>query len=299
MFSLVILTGLGVPSYLYLKKSVESGTVLSEAMEEVEEEVQEIPDTIIIDPGKPQTEKKNSDPPAQQKQEASEKPDRDPKSAIPPDSILINHLLGKFNYSKDPYFIAVKEEHSSKSLYVQKETYTKFKEMHAAAKKDGISLIIISGTRNFNEQKAIWERKWDANIKSKDSIKAARNVLLFSSMPTTSRHHWGTDIDINSLDNEYFTSGKGLKEYNWLVKNGKKYGFCQVYTDKKDNNRTGYEMEKWHWSYLPIASPYLAKYEMLVSYSLIKGFKGAQLAKKLNSIEDYVKGIDKSCKLAN
>ena len=61
-----------------------------------------------------------------------------------------------------------------------------------------------------------------------DSLKAAKTILLYSSMPTTSRHHWGTDMDINSLENSYFASGQGLKEYTWLKKNAAKFGFCQV-----------------------------------------------------------------------
>jgi LAS superfamily LD-carboxypeptidase LdcB len=221
-----------------------------------------------------------------------------PKSNLPkilPDSILINHLLGKFDYSKDTCFISVATEYCSKPMYLQKETYRKFKEMHAAAKKDGIRLTIISGTRNFSEQKAIWERKWNINIKTMDSLKAAKTILLYSSMPTTSRHHWGTDMDINSLENSYFTTGQGLKEYEWLKKNAAKFGFCQVYTDKTKTERSGYEMEKWHWSYIPISSQYLQKYNELISYKNVKGFLGSGLAPKLKSIENYVNGIDKSC----
>ena len=218
-----------------------------------------------------------------------------PKPIFPNDSLLINHLLGKFDYAKDPFFISVEAEHCSKPMYLQKETYKKFKEMYSAAKKDGISLKIISGTRNFNEQKAIWERKWNTNIQTMDSLKAAKTILLYSSMPTTSRHHWGTDMDINSLENSYFASGQGLKEYTWLKKNASKFGFCQVYTDKQNTDRTGYEMEKWHWSYIPISSHYLKKYEELITYKQVKGFKASELAPKLKSIEDYVKGIDKSC----
>jgi LAS superfamily LD-carboxypeptidase LdcB len=32
--------------------------------------------------------------------------------------------------------------------------------MHKAAKADGISLVIISATRNFDYQKKIWQSKW-------------------------------------------------------------------------------------------------------------------------------------------
>lgn len=218
-----------------------------------------------------------------------------PKPTLPDDAALVNYLLGKIDYTKDPYFTAVSSEHCTKTTYLHKETYKKFKEMFAAAKKDGVILKIISGTRNFNEQKGIWERKWATNIKTMDSMSAAKKILLYSSMPTTSRHHWGTDMDINSLENSYFESGQGLKEYNWLKKNAAKYGFCQVYTDKKTVARNGYQLEKWHWSYIPLSSQYLKKYNELINYSLIKGFQASNLASKLKAIEEYVNGIDKKC----
>jgi LAS superfamily LD-carboxypeptidase LdcB len=218
-----------------------------------------------------------------------------PKPLLPNDTLLIKYLLGKIDYTKYPYFTSISTEHCTKPTYLHKETYKKFKEMFTAAKKDGVVLKIISGTRNFNEQKGIWERKWATNIKTMDSISAAKKILLYSSMPTTSRHHWGTDMDINSLENSYFESGQGLKEYNWLKKNASKYGFCQVYTDKKTVARDGYQLEKWHWSYIPLASQYLKKYNQLIDYSLIKGFQASNLASKLRAIEEYVNGIDKKC----
>ena len=48
--------------------------------------------------------------------------------------------------------------------------------MYNAAKKEGIALKIISGTRNFNEQKTIWERKWK-RYKSLDPIERAQMIL--------------------------------------------------------------------------------------------------------------------------
>ena len=211
------------------------------------------------------------------------------------DSIEIQDLIGKFNYKTHSDFIFVESKYCSKPIYLRKEVYSKFKEMYASAQKDSCTLTIISGTRNFYEQKAIWDRKWSINIASMDSMASAKKILLFSSMPSTSRHHWGTDIDLINLNNSYFESGKGLKEYTWLCENASKYGFCQVYDDKEVTKRTGYELEKWHWSYMPIAAKYLQKYNELVNYSVINGFTGSNLAKKMNSIELYVNGIDKLC----
>jgi hypothetical protein len=103
-------------------------------------------------------------------------------------------------------------------------------------------------------------------------------------------------LDINSLENSYFESGKGLKEYNWLCENASKFGFCQVYTSKKNSKRTGYEMEKWHWSYLPESTKLLNEYHAKITYADIKGFKGSNLAQKINFIPSFVDGISKKCK---
>ena len=163
----------------------------------------------------------------------------------------INYLLGKFDHKKDKDFVLVDSRFSSKVIYLRKEVYLKFKEMYEAAQKDGIKLTIISGTRNFDDQKRIWENKWIKFSSLGDSISIMKKILLYSSMPSTSRHHWGTDMDLISLESPYFENGQGLKEYKWLVEHAGKFGFCQVYDDKKETKRSGYELEKWHWSYMP------------------------------------------------
>lgn len=208
-----------------------------------------------------------------------------------PDYITKNYVMGKFDYTKNDGFIKVKKAHSSKEIYIRKEVYTAFINMANAAKKDGISYTIISGTRNFAHQKRIWDWKWNKKYKDLPPNDRIKKILEFSSMPSTSRHHWGTDIDLNNLENSYFEKGKGKKEYNWLVKNANRFGFYQVYTSKK-SGRKGYHEEKWHWSYAPLSSLYLKYYNKHISYNDISDFKGAKLAKKLNMISDYVNGID-------
>lgn len=200
-------------------------------------------------------------------------------------------VLGKFEYKEDIKFTKASHFHSVKVLHLDKDVYQAFTTMFEAAKKDGIALKIISGTRNFYEQKTIWERKWNLNS-NLEPLKRAKKILTYSSMPSTSRHHWGTDIDLNSLSNLYFSSGKGQREYNWLVSNANKFGFYQAYTTK-ENGRTGYNLEKWHWSYLPLASKYLKFYNYHITYGDINGFNGDSLATKNKMISNYVNGLSK------
>ncbi len=198
-------------------------------------------------------------------------------------------VLGKFNYKIDPRFTKVDTQHATKEIYLNKQVYEAFMKMHEAAQKEGIDLKIISGTRNFNEQKVIWERKW-LKYKDLEPKERAQKILEYSSMPSTSRHHWGTDLDLNSLNNSYFNSGKGFETYEWLKTYANDYGFYQVYT-VKSNKRTGYNLEKWHWSYLPLASQYLSFYNSHISFNDIKGFKGDTLASTMQMISDYVNGL--------
>ena len=201
-----------------------------------------------------------------------------------------NLLLGKFDYKKDSSFVIISKKLSSKEIYINKVVNDSFLKMAKNAKKDGITLIVVSGTRNFIEQKRIWERKW-SNLTQLSPVNKALKILEYSSMPSTSRHHWGTDIDLINLNNSYFNKGKGLEEYKWLSNNANKYGFFQVYTNKNEG-RTGYNMEKWHWSFKPLSDRYLELYLKNINYLDIYGFKGSDIAKEIDVINKYVNGIE-------
>lgn len=208
-------------------------------------------------------------------------------------SISKDDLLGKLDPAKHADFIRIEKTYTSKdNIYLRKEVYASFQKMYDAALKDGVKLTIISATRNFNAQKAIWEKKWvRPQYAGKTDEEKVADIMKYSSMPGTSRHHWGTDIDLNSLENTYFTSGQGKKIYDWLVAHAAEYGFYQTYTTKS-NGRTGYEEEKWHWSYKPLANQFLAEYKKQISYADLTGFSGSGVAEKLKVIEIYVNGIE-------
>ncbi len=217
----------------------------------------------------------------------------------------IEILLGKVIASEDNNLVVVPAQYASREgIYMQQEALDSFLKMHKAASTDGISLMIISGFRSFDHQKRIWENKWNGrqilhgNIKAtdiSDHKEKALEILKYSAMPGTSRHHWGTDIDLNSLNNSYFAKGEGKKVYDWLSKNAIDYGFCQPYTSKSAGRQSGYEEEKWHWSYIPLANIYLKDYKRNVDYNDIKGFDGWQTAEKINVIEKFVISINKDC----
>lgn len=217
-----------------------------------------------------------------------------------------NILLGKLSrLQRDSLLNPIGRKYASRDgMFMQREAYNAFLEMHDAAMEDGVELIIVSAFRDFDHQKRIWNNKWSGqqvlsgNIYATDisnPVERAREILRFSAMPGTSRHHWGTDIDLNSLNNRYFESGKGKKEYEWLVKNASKFGFCQPYTPKGAGRESGYEEEKWHWSYMPVSATYLSNYPQIVTYDDIIGFDGWETARLLYIMEHYVLSVNEDC----
>jgi zinc D-Ala-D-Ala carboxypeptidase len=205
-----------------------------------------------------------------------------------------NELLGRINPSS-PLFSEVPIMYTSHTgILLRTEVLNAFYNLQQAAEDEDIELIILSGTRTFLHQKSIWERKWEKpRYMGWDALDKALDILTYSSMPGTSRHHWGTDIDLNAFENEYFESGEGLEVYEFLNRCASTFGFQQVYTSKEtpQSPRSGYEEEKWHWSYMPMSIPMLNAYNELISTEDIQGFQGASQAESVKIIQNYVNGI--------
>jgi len=215
-------------------------------------------------------------------------------------------LSGRINASRHHGFVRAENKYTSgRVIYLRREAYEAFEKMAAAARLEGIVFKIISGFRSFEDQKSIWEAKWTGRRTSggenfltdyPEPVSRARAILKYSSMPGTSRHHWGTDLDLNSLENRYFESGQGKKVYLWLLKNAPRYGFCQPYTQKGPDRPAGYEEEKWHWSYIPLSKPMLKSYLNLEMGKNIRGFLGSETARQLEVEKNFVLGIDFTCR---
>ena len=225
---------------------------------------------------------------------------------IPEERYSKDFIMGKFNPQDHPDFTQIDIKYADREgLMMQVAAYKSFQEMWEAAARDGIELIIRSATRNFYRQKQIWEAKWTGQrlveegenlaISTPDSAERAKKILRWSSMPGTSRHHWGTDIDLNDFTNRYFEQGKGKKEYDWLLEHAIKFGFCQVYTEKNEERPFGYNEEKWHWSYIPLAKEYTDYAKAYLNDADISGFYGAGTAIQIGVKQKYILGISKKC----
>ena len=199
----------------------------------------------------------------------------------------------------------------SDTILLEKETYSAFVKMKDAAEKDGIIIKLVSGFRDFYRQQMIWNNKYKkfTNEFSLDGPTAIKEIIRFSTIPGTSRHHWGTEIDIidKNFENEkdlliskkYEEGGIFNSLKKWMDKNSKRFGFYIVYDD--DSNRPGFEYEPWHYTYKPISDLYQREFLKLNLKSIIsktkvegKEFINDEFIKKY--IDENIMGISSHLK---
>lgn len=169
-----------------------------------------------------------------------------------------------------------------KGFRLRKEAAKAFEAMSAAALKAGFKPYAISSYRSFNHQKGIWDRKYNRYTKAGLSPQQAiQKIIKYSTIPGTSRHHWGTDLDIidgkvgiveNPLNEKHFNKGGVYHPFKlWLNENAAKFDFYETYTNKK--GRKGFAYEPWHFSYQPTACQMLQEYTFLDFPKLVTSFK--------------------------
>ena len=117
--------------------------------------------------------------------------------------VLIMNLLlsqNKINFSQDLLMGKEDSKLFNESIGLLSEAATAFEKMKIAAQKAGFKIEIVSAYRSFNRQKDIWNRKYIANeIKGFSPDENIKKIIEYSTLPGTSRHHWGTDIDLSLI----------------------------------------------------------------------------------------------------
>ncbi|MGY3687921.1 M15 family metallopeptidase [Vibrio coralliilyticus] len=170
--------------------------------------------------------------------------------------------------------------------------------LRQAAAQAGFNLNIASGFRDFERQKAIWNRKMagqtailDQNSQPLDNhnlsdLEKVMAILRWSALPGASRHHWGCDFDVfdrSSLPQdtqlqlepwEYLT-GHQAKFYRWLKDSLTEFGFFFPYA--KDQG--GVAAEPWHISHSATASSCLSQLslETLQKELINSGIQGEEM----------------------
>ena len=119
------------------------------------------------------------------------------------------------------------------------ETAAKWQDMVTAARKDDISLLIVSGFRSVDYQAQLIRAKIDAG-------QVIGEILAVNAAPGFSEHHSGRAIDIATPGSRPLTEGfEATAAFHWLQENAKKFDFSMSYP--RDNTQ-GFIYEPWHWA---------------------------------------------------
>ena len=159
---------------------------------------------------------------------------------------------------------------------LQDEVAQAFTALQADAREAGFDLVIASSFRSFSRQLAIWNGKAsgarpvhddqgrDVLLASLSPVAQLHAILRYSALPGTSRHHWGTDLDVYdaaALPADYTVqlspqevAAGGIFDplHCWLDERmaaGTSRGFYRPYA--RDSG--GVAPERWHLSYAPLS----------------------------------------------
>lgn len=126
-------------------------------------------------------------------------------------------------------------------------------QMFAAAKEDGVNLVVCSPYRDMARQEYLFERKIKSYLKTGMSyMDAYKKASITVTVPGASEHQVGLAVDIisdtyTSLDEGFANTpaGQWLKEHSW------EYGFILRYPLGKEEI-TGIQYEPWHFRYVGV-----------------------------------------------
>lgn len=144
------------------------------------------------------------------------------------------------------------------------------------AAKAGFDLRLASSYRSFAQQCKIWNEKFNGNrpvydphgrpvVMSKlNELEKIKAICYYSAIPGTSRHHWGTDMDVYDaakitrqdlqlIPEEYQANGPCSALFDWMIKTLPTLEFSFPYLPPYSDTLK-IANEPWHISHNPVAS---------------------------------------------
>lgn len=170
--------------------------------------------------------------------------DKDQYSLTEPSSIWV--LINKQNaiptsyvpevaVPKVPLWTSPTAQHMQVSTKAQKS----LEKLFAAAKNEGINLVLASGYRSA----ALQSQLYNSYVAQDGQAKAD----TYSARPGHSEHQTGLAADVATVGGGCYleTCWGDTREGTWVAKNAHKYGFIVRYPKNK-KAITGYQYEPWH-----------------------------------------------------
>jgi zinc D-Ala-D-Ala carboxypeptidase len=139
-------------------------------------------------------------------------------------------------------FIYVGTAPQARDIFLTPDAAKAWSRMNAAAKIDGIVLVLSHGFRSIAFQTQLIQKR----LKKGEAIDF---ILTRVAVPGYSEHHTGNAIDVGTDD--CFPPTQELaktKAYAWLMKHAADFRFRLTYPE---NNAYDIIFEPWHWCYQP------------------------------------------------
>lgn len=153
--------------------------------------------------------------------------------------MLVNKHFKLSDDFKVNNLVDVPDEYSGEDkVKLQSDALTAFKEMSAAASKEGYAIYINTAYRSRQDQ----EELCDFYRKSYGDDYVTKYVAL----PGFSEHETGLAIDVASKNSRVFANSK---EYKWMLDNAYRFGFIHRYSSNFTDD-TGFRAEAWHYRYV-------------------------------------------------
>ncbi|MHC6202719.1 M15 family metallopeptidase [Breznakiellaceae bacterium SP9] len=140
---------------------------------------------------------------------------------------------------------------SRQDLRLREAAEAALEEMAAAARLEGITLMVSSSYRSYDYQVTVYNR----NVRQLGQDLADRE----SSRPGFSQHQTGLAVDFGSIDDSFAATRAGI----WVKANASRFGWIISFPQGSDPATgiayeaiTGYRWESWHYRYMgkPLAA---------------------------------------------
>jgi len=197
---------------------------------------------------------------------------------------------------------------------LQNEAARAFEALQEDARQAGFDLAIASSFRPFTRQLAIWNGKAsgarpvyddqgaEIALEQLSPSEQLHAILRFSALPGTSRHHWGTDVDVYDAaavapDYAVQLSVQEVEDggvfdplHRWLdirMVAGESHGFYRPY----HRDHGGVAPERWHLSYAPLSVTCANRWSAEVLLSCWEGLADSEELLLRAQIETDLPGI--------
>ena len=162
-----------------------------------------------------------------------------PASPTPDPNSLLGHL---------PYEEAPQSELSPISndgqMRLRRSAARAYRSMAAAARADGVNLVVLSAFRSVEQQQSVF-----FNIKAARNQAATKRAEV-SAPPGYSEHHTGYAVDIgdaNAPSTNLNQNFEQTRAFRWLADHAARFNFELSFPE---GNRQGVSYEPWHWRFV-------------------------------------------------